>query len=137
MLDSLDLQIIECLKENARAQWKEVGSKVHLTGQAVADRVHRLEDLGFIAGYTVQLDETRLKTGLTVFITVFMKTNEHTSFQALIQNKQEIKECHRISGEGCYWLRAHLPCHEALNALLDEILPFGNYRLSMSISKLK
>jgi Lrp/AsnC family leucine-responsive transcriptional regulator len=137
MLDSLDLQIIKYLKENARAQWKEIGSKVHLTGQAVADRVHRLEDLGLIAGYTVELDETRLKAGLTVFITVFMKSNEHTAFQALIKNKQEIKEFHRISGEGCYWLRAVLPSHEELTVLLDEILPFGNYRLSMSIGKIK
>lgn len=137
MLDSLDLQIIEYLKENARAQWKEIGSKVHLTGQAVADRVHRLEDLGFIAGYGVKLDETRLETGHTVFITVFMKNNDHPAFQTLIKNKKEIKEFHRISGEGCYWLRAIMPSHEALNALLDEILPFGNYRLSMSIGKLK
>lgn len=137
MLDLIDLEIIKCLKENARAQWKEIGGKVHLTGQAVADRVHRLEDLGIIAGYTVELDETRLSPMLVVFITVFMKTNEHTAFQLLVKNKPEIKEFHRISGEGCYWLRAVLPSHEALNLLLDDILPFGNYRLSLSIGKLK
>jgi Lrp/AsnC family leucine-responsive transcriptional regulator len=137
MLDSLDLQIIACLKDNARAQWKDIGNKVHLTGQAVADRVHRLEDLGLITGYTVKLDETQLNVGLMVFITVFMKTNEHTAFRALITSKPEIKEFHRISGEGCYWLKAIMPTQEALNALLDEILPFGNYRLSMSIGKLK
>lgn len=137
MLDSLDLQIIACLKENARTQWKEIGHKVHLTGQAVADRVHRLEDLGLISGYTVELDETRLEAGLTVFITIFLKTTDHTAFQAFIKNKPEIKELHRISGDGCYWLRAIMPSHEQLNALLDEILPFGNYRLSISIGKIK
>ena len=137
MLDSVDLQIIACLKDNARAQWKDIGSKVHLTGQAVADRVHRLEDLGIITRYTVELDDTQLAPGILVFITVFMKTNEHAAFQSLIHTKKEIKEFHRISGEGCYWLRAVLTSHDALNALLDEILPYGNYRLSLSISKLK
>ena len=38
-LDSTDLQIIKELQENSRLQWKELGQKVHLTGQAAADRL--------------------------------------------------------------------------------------------------
>jgi hypothetical protein len=39
--------------------------------------------------------------------------------------------------DGCYHIRAVLPDEEALNRLLDEILQFGNYRLQLSIAKIK
>ncbi|HEY3423424.1 MAG TPA: Lrp/AsnC family transcriptional regulator, partial [Negativicutes bacterium] len=110
---------------------------VHLTGQAVADRVHRMEDLGIIEGYTVKLDETKIGVQMIAFINIFMKTNNHATFQALFAGKKEIREIHRLSGNGCYSLKACVSSQEHLNQLLDEILPFCNYSLSVSIGKIK
>ena len=42
--DQVDLQIIRLLEENSRLKWKEIGDIVHLTGQAVAARIQKLED---------------------------------------------------------------------------------------------
>lgn len=138
MLDATDLKIIDCLRKNARAQWREIGMQVHLTGQAVADRVHRMEDLGIIEGYRVQVDESRLGTPVIAFITVFMKTaEEHQAFQNFIREKPTIKEAHRNSGEGCYLLKASTVSHEDLNRLLDEILIYGNYRVNLSLQVIK
>jgi Lrp/AsnC family leucine-responsive transcriptional regulator len=137
MLDSVDLKIIECLQDNARSQWKEIGTKVHLTGQAVADRVHCMEDLGIIEGYTVKLDESKIGIQMIAFINIFMKTNNHAAFQTLFAGKKEVREIHRLSGNGCYSLKACVSSQEHLNQLLDEILPFGNYSLSVSIGKIK
>lgn len=32
MLDQVDLEILELLKENSRISWKDIGRSVHLTG---------------------------------------------------------------------------------------------------------
>jgi Lrp/AsnC family leucine-responsive transcriptional regulator len=138
MLDATDEKIIACLKENGRAQWKDIGKQVHLTGQAVADRVHRLEDLGIIEGYTATVNDAKAAgNSIIAFITVFMSTTKHDEFQQFIRTRPEITEACRISGEGCYWLKTHFSSNTMLNSFLDQLLPFGNYRLNLSINKIK
>lgn len=136
-LDSTDLEIVKCLKENGRMLWKDIGERVHLTGQGVANRVHRLEDLGIIKGYSVILDDNLLGINQISLITIFLKSGRHEDFQTFIKNKEEICEAHRISGDGCYWLKAKLTSKTQLNKLLNEINEFGGYRLCLSVDYLK
>lgn len=135
--NSTDLEIIKCLKENGRMLWKDIGNEVHLTGQAVADRVHRMEDLGIIKGYRVVLDDNLLGFTQISLITIFLKSGRHAEFRTFIKNRDEICEAHRISGDGCYWLKARLTSQAQLNKLLDEINEFGGYRLCLSVDKIK
>jgi Lrp/AsnC family leucine-responsive transcriptional regulator len=137
VLDETDLKIIACLQNNARSEWKEVGQKVHMTGQAVAARVRKLEEQDIIEGYSLRLNQTKIGNSITALITVFMKTTAHDKFQNFIKTKAMIVETHRISGEGCYWLKAVASSHDELNKLLDEILVYGNYRSNISIAKIK
>ena len=55
LFDSTDMAIIDLLRKNYRMQWREIGEQVHLTGQAVANRIRRMEELGLIKGYTTLL----------------------------------------------------------------------------------
>ncbi|HWR38190.1 MAG TPA: Lrp/AsnC family transcriptional regulator [Patescibacteria group bacterium] len=137
MHDETTLKIIAALQENARLQWKDIGSRVHLTGQAVAERVRRLEDQGLIEGYSARINPAKLGLTVTALITVFMTNTRHSEFQAFLRHRPGIAEAHRISGEGCYWLKAVLASPEELNALLNELLPFGNYRVNLSIDKIR
>lgn len=132
MLDATDQAILAALRANARLPWKELGAKVHLTGQAAADRVRRLEDIGIIQGYTIQIEES--PPPMIALITVFMKSTRHQEFQQFLRQQSEVQEAHRISGEGCYWLKAHLNSSAALTAFLDRLLPFGNYRVNLSLT---
>lgn len=137
MLDQTDFEILSLLKNNSRIQWREIGEIVHLTGQAVANRIRRMEDMGIIEGYTVKLNQTKLGKNLTAFITIFMKSTDHLSFQNFIRENEEILTCDRISGEGCYLLKAHLSNEESLMNLLDKTLKYGNYRVNISIGRIK
>lgn len=137
MLDQTDFHIISLLKKNSRIQWREIGEIVHLTGQAVANRIHRMEDLGIIEGYTINLNQNKLGKSLIAFITVFMKTTEHLSFQNFINDRSEVLEANRISGDGCYLLKVNVSNEQELMNMLDEILRYGNYRINISIGKIK
>lgn len=137
MIDQTDLEILRWLQMNSRMQWKEIGEKVHLTGQAVAARIRKMEDLGIIEGYTVKLNPGKLGKNITALITIFMRTTDHHSFQRFLAGKEMIVKAHRVSGEGCYWLEANIANQDELNELLDEILRYGNYRLNLSIGKIK
>jgi Lrp/AsnC family transcriptional regulator, leucine-responsive regulatory protein len=136
-MDEIDVQILEILKENSRKSWKEIGESIHMTGQAVGNRIRRMEDEGIIEQYTISVNELKLGKSIQVFIMVFLKSNQHTEFQKYLKGNPDIKEVHRISGEGCYMIKASISDQLALNNTLDEILKFANYRVNISIGKIK
>lgn len=137
MLDQTDWQIIQCLQKDARMQWQDIGKLVHLTGQAVSARIRRLQGEGIIKAFTVDLDYEKLGTPLLAFITVFMSSANHAGFQQFVSRQLAVTEAYRVSGEGCYWLKAQLKNQAELNQLLDGILTFGNYRVNVSLGKIK
>ena len=136
-LDNIDVQILQLLAQNARIQWKDLGEMIHMSGQAVGNRIKKLEDSGAIKAYSVMVDEIKLGLTYTAFIIIFMTTTDHDRFKQFIASEKEITEAHRISGGGCYHLKVKVDEQEALNALLDRILKFGNYELYLSINEIK
>lgn len=137
MLDSTDIQILKTLKDNSRLQWREIGEQVHLTGQAVANRIRRMEDLGVIKGYSVNIDPARLGQNIFAYITVYMKTVEHHLFQEFIKESSAVVAAHRVSGEGCYILQVRMASMDELNHFLDALLRHGNYKVNMAIGEVK
>lgn len=135
--DEVDLKILDILEQNSRMTWKEIGSLVHMTGQAVASRIDKLEQLGILEGFTVKINRHLLGNSITALVTVFMKTTNHASFHNFVHSRKEIIEAFRVSGEGCYSLKIVVPTQVDLVELLDKILTFGNYKVNLSIEKIK
>lgn len=118
-------------------QWQEIGKLVHLTGQAVAVRIRSMQEEGIIEAFTVNLNHEKLGRPIDALITVFMSSANHASFQRFLSDSQNVVEAYRITGEGCYWLKANLANQVELNNLLDAILLYGNYKVNMAIDKIK
>lgn len=138
MLDKTNQQILQCLQRNSRMQLQEIGKTVHLTGQAVAIRIRNMQDEGIIEAFTVNLNSEKLGRPIYAFITVFMKGSaDHVSFIHFLSDRDEVVEAYRITGDGCYWLKANLANQDELNTLLDAILIYGNYKVSNAINIIK
>lgn len=136
-LDNIDLQILRLLSENSRIQWKDLGEQIHMTGQAVGNRIKKLEENGVIKAYSLLVDETKLGLSYTAFIIFYMKTTDHDSFIRLMNDRKEVMEVHRVSGEGCYHIKVKVSSQEKLNLFLDKILEYGNYSVHLSIKEIK
>ncbi|WP_340637696.1 Lrp/AsnC family transcriptional regulator [Bacillus cereus] len=108
MVDYIDIKMLNLLKENSRVQWRDIGKEIHMIGQAVGNRIRKLEEEGIIRAYTILLDEMKLGKSHLAFITIFMKTNEHSGFLDFIVTKDSVVEAHKISGESCYILKVFL-----------------------------
>jgi len=138
MLDDTDLKIIAELKCNGRITMKELGERVHLTGQAAANRVLKLEEEGVIEGYTIRLD--RRKAGYTVhaFIQVYTKSLAHTELLLFFDQHQAaaaIINRYRVSGEGCYFIEVVFPSNNELDRFLQDLTQYANYKISIVISQ--
>lgn len=136
-IDEIDLKILEALLDNALLTHKDIGERVHLTGQAVGARVRKLEELGVIEGYTLRWKPEKFGLQVHAFLIMFMNMNQsHQAFRDFARKTESVQEVHRVSGEGCYWLRIRTKDSSELNQLLDEILQYGNYKLSLSIEQI-
>lgn len=136
-LDTIDFQILRLLSENSRIQWKDLGQQIHMTGQAVGNRIKKLEESGVIKAYTLLVDEMKLGLKFTAFVIIYMKTANHESFIRFVRDRNEVLEVHRVSGEGCYHLKITVKSQVHLNLFLDELLEYGNYSLHLSIQEVK
>lgn len=137
-IDEIDLLILNYLLKDATQSHKAIGQLIHLTGQAVGARVRKLQDLGVIEGYTLRWNPEKIGQVVHAFVTVFIKSNTaHQSFQTFVQQHEKVDETHRVSGEGCYWMRVRVGTPIELNVFLDELLKYGNYRVSLSIGQIK
>lgn len=138
LIDDLDRRILEQLMIDSTQSHKDIGKMVHLTGQAVGARIRRMRELGVIEGYTVRWNPALVGQPVLAFVTVFLSSNAvHGSFQAFAKNDGGVEELHRVSGEGCYWMRVRVADQAQLNRFLDELLKYGNYRVNLSLGGLK
>ncbi|WP_404332215.1 Lrp/AsnC family transcriptional regulator [Mesobacillus maritimus] len=136
-LDNIDFQILRLLSENSRIQWKDLGQQIHMTGQAVGNRIKKLEESGVIKAYTLLVDEMKLGLTYTAFVIIYMKTANHDSFIRFVHDRNEVLEVHRVSGEGCYHLKIKVRSQEEVNLFLNQLLEYGNYSIHLSIQEVK
>lgn len=133
-VDAVDEAILRCLKGNSRISLRQMAALVHLTPPAVAERVRRLEERGIILRYTIAVNRSKLGTKLTAWINVFMKNTDHARFLRFTEVTEEVRECHRLSGDSCYLLKVETSDQVSLERFLDGLLVYGNYRLNIALS---
>lgn len=68
-LDDVDRRLLTLLAADARASQRKLARDLHMSPPAVGERIARLERLGAIRGYTVDVDWTALGY-FSVFVTV-------------------------------------------------------------------
>jgi len=137
VIDETDKKIIDLLKEDGRMQWREIGEIVHITGQAVGDRVRRLIKHNVITGFHASVDEDQLGKGHIDYVTVIMTSGEHERFIDFTRQYEEISEVYRISGNGCYMMRVDSRSKDAFNEILERLLKYGNYSVNSVVKKVK
>ncbi|WP_458186595.1 AsnC family transcriptional regulator [Haladaptatus sp. NG-WS-4] len=69
-LDETDLEILQLLTANARRPYSDIADVVGLSAPAVSDRVARLQEMGIINRFTLDVDRSQLRAGIPVLITL-------------------------------------------------------------------
>ena len=109
----------------------ELGRRVRLSPPAVAERVQRLERAGVIKGYHAEVDAKALGYPLAAVVRVSPATRQLQRIPELARETPEVVECHRITGEDCFFLKLHLRSIDELEEILDRFTPFGRTTTSI------
>ena len=130
-LDDANLRLLGELQQDARLSLAELGRRVGLSSPAVAERLARLEETGVIKGYRAEIDPRALGWAISVVIRIRPAPRELSKVAELAQRTPEIVECHRVTGEDCYVMRAHVREVEDLEPLIDRFAVYGQTTTSL------
>jgi Lrp/AsnC family transcriptional regulator, leucine-responsive regulatory protein len=129
--DDIDHRIVEALQVDGRLTLAELGRRVGLSAPAVADRVQRLERDGVITGYRATVDPRALGLALTTIIRIRPAPRELRKVADLARETPEVVECHRITGEDCFFMKAHVRDVEHLEEVIDRFVVYGQTTTSI------
>ncbi|ASR44702.1 AsnC family transcriptional regulator [Luteimonas sp. S4-F44] len=124
-LDRIDARILRILQEDARISFTELGERVGLSTTPCTERVRRLEREGVIQGYHARLDPARLKAGLLVFVQIglaYKSADIFEEFRRAALRVPNVLECHLMSGDFDYLIKARIPEMAAYRELLGSSL---------------
>ena len=130
-VDATNRRLLAELQADARLSLAELGRRVGLSSPAVADRLARLERDGVIRGYHADVDPRALGFALSAVIRVRPAPRQLRPVAELAQETPEVVECHRITGEDCYVLRAHVRDVEHLEEVIDGFALYGQTTTSI------
>lgn len=129
--DKISQAILRELRQNSRLSWQELGKIVHLSGQAVAERVKQMQEYGIIERFTIGENRPRH------FIGMSMNHSNFQSFEEWLKHNPNVESIDKTSGDICY-LIVYLAQNSAeLEPFLNELLAHGTYRLNSSIRRVK
>ena len=124
-LDSIDRRILRELQVDGRISFTDLAPKVGLTVSPCLERVRRLERAGVIKGYTAVIDAGAIGTSLLVYIELsltYTSPEIFADFKRAILRQPAILECHLVSGEFDYLVKARVTDMNAHRALLGELV---------------
>lgn len=101
-LDETDMEILSLLAEDARRPFSSIGESVGLSGPAVSDRVKRLHESGVIEGFTLNVNRSKLRAGVPVFVRLENPSDAVEPLRERLSNEDGIQHVF-VTAEGKIW----------------------------------
>jgi Lrp/AsnC family leucine-responsive transcriptional regulator len=123
ILDRTDLKIISELQKNARITVTELASRVGLSKTPCQVRLRRLETEGYITGYTVLVNQSKLGRNHIAFCQVTLNSTSSkalAAFNEAVCKIAEVEQCHMIAGGFDYLLKIRTKDMASYRAVLGE-----------------
>ncbi|MCH4821649.1 Lrp/AsnC family transcriptional regulator [Gramella lutea] len=135
-MDKLNWAILEELQKNARISFSEIGRKIGLTSPAVTERVRKMEDMGIIDSYKVNLSHQKIGYQLRAIITLRAFTGRLKAFLETVKDYKEVVNCYRITGNENIIMEVILRDQVHLEKLIDKLITYGETRTHIVLSNI-
>jgi len=125
-MDHIDRDILAQLDRNGRMRWGELAAAVHLSPNAVAERVRRLQRSGVITGFSLRRDWSTLGRPIHAYVDVKLAPGVSAEcFEGELALHDTITEAHHVTGRYDYLVAGHFADLGAVDTLLGELKAQG------------
>ncbi|WP_353096037.1 Lrp/AsnC family transcriptional regulator [Tissierella praeacuta] len=124
-MDDLDIKIINIISNNARISHEEIGRILHISRQAIHQRIKKLEENGVIKGYKSIIDWTELGEGTRAYI--YVKVNmsnfkeDIKQYINIVVPNVVVEECQRIHGDWCIVIKVRAKSTTDITNFIDQL----------------
>ena len=133
--DKLDYNILRELMDNARVSTTEIGRRVGLSAPAVAERIQKLEDHGYIKGYHLDVDYEKIGLSIRAFLTYKSNGLRHQEAIKMIEQRPEVIEWHAVTGSFCMLIKAAVRTSKELETFIEELNETGETTTFLVLSE--
>ncbi|MFL5883437.1 MAG: Lrp/AsnC family transcriptional regulator [Thermoleophilaceae bacterium] len=130
-VDGTNRLILAELQDDARVTIAEIGRRVGLSAPAVAERLQRMESEGVIRAYRTEIDPRSLGYSLGAVLRIRPAPRQIHKVAALAKETPEVTECHRITGEDCFFMKMFVRDVDHLEEVIDRFVPYGQTTTSI------
>ncbi|GAA1950150.1 Lrp/AsnC family transcriptional regulator [Nocardioides panacihumi] len=125
-IDDTDRAILDLLRENARRPLREIATAVGLTVAPVQRRIARLEHLGVIERYTVQVNHGRIATGIEAMTELqFSDDLDLAQIMEFVAQIPEVEEVLTLAGDPDALVRIRVEGVEDLRRVVSSLRSGG------------
>ncbi len=122
MVDSVDRQLLDALRRNARATYAELARVVNLSAPAVHERVAKLEAAGVITGYHAAVAAESLGYAMNALIGIFVNDRADTDDLArALAALPAVEHCWFVAGEETFVVKVRVPDVAGLESTIREL----------------
>lgn len=118
-LDQLDRTILACLSRDARISWTDLASEAGVSSPTIRDRVKRLQDIGIIRGFAVELSTAALGYSLEAVVRFRPLPGKRHALERQIRETDRIIQCDKVTGDDGFVARIVLKSIGELDPLLE------------------
>ena len=124
-IDRIDRKILDILQRQGRIAMTELATQIGLSTSPCTERVRRLERDGVITGYHAHLSPEAVGRTLLVFVEIKLSAKSDQIFDKVrkeLLHIPEVLECHLVSGDFDYLIKARIREMGEYRRLLGDIL---------------
>lgn len=123
--DRIDRNILRILQREGRISYTELADRVGLSTTPCMERVKRLEKDGVIEGYHARVNPEALQYSMLVFVEISLSYQSPDAFERFNQAVSQLPyllECHLVSGDADYLIKARISDMSQYRELLGDML---------------
>ena len=121
-IDEIDRTIIGILTAHGRLSFRDLGAQVHLSPNATAERVRRLQSANIIRGFHAEVDHTKLGLSLQAYIDVRLRPGTTAqSFEAVAMKLPGVMSAAILTGALDFRLRVACKGQPDLVQLIEAL----------------
>jgi Lrp/AsnC family transcriptional regulator, leucine-responsive regulatory protein len=122
IVDSVDRQLLDALRANARATYAELARVVGLSAPAAHERVAKLEAAGVITGYHAAIAPEALGYAMNALIGVFLTDSaDGDEITASLAAIPAVEDCWFVAGEETFVIKVRVSDVAGLEAAIREL----------------
>ena len=132
-LDACDRRILSALATNGRISYRDLGEIAHLSANATAERVHRLQTLGVIRGFTADVSPASLGLHLQAYVDLKLQPGTSMAvFEKRLRKIDGVREAFALTG--AFDVRLRVDCRDPmqLGRFIEQLRAAGGIQETCS-----